>query len=1635
MRTKFMSYANFTGNEVGEIILDERSKEQNSVNYASHCVGKQRYVDSSPSSDVLGGVVLTTYEQGTKTNPKFVFNDNLIEKDSDNMLQHKKVGQVLPGARKITFVGTIGDINYGQIDLIRLDDGYLYGTKIDFDGYQKIGPAIKYIPNDAVTLFPDNNFNKSYSHVMLTKNGQYHTVDASISPAISHQWGGLNIQFKSDRKINFIDLNVPSYVDVSWDGAAGEIHTLRRRFYDKYGVCIEDTHSDRGYRRLESPANALNSLGQNTLGNAKYHLYRMSTSARVNSKRVIEAVDFTFDDGKLLLSSFTYDDIYRIKSVTSQTVEFSNDKFNTILQETLLDYVQYYSLVASERIQKRDVQGNTHVVKYEKHNYQTNKILVNNITGFFTMLYLSQTKYADTLNINPVFSDNDFKNKKSVKLTNDYLMPLVWEGISTSNSLNGMIIRHVYSGSRFCKSVATFYNCISDEHLFGSAFLSFEEYEAFNYSSQESTIVNELIGFTKVRLSNNAFLGQRSLLCEADTVLSLGKSFKIEETKTYIVSFWCKDIDEARKWTYKEVFVNGADIKTTRKIPKLFDNNTLIDCFAVYEKNTQFTANFYDTNHGILIASLNENHIPTLYFYDELNRNVTTCDLKIHIDDQGDFQCDFRKIRLHPVKYAGYSRFSGYNCALASNKYSNYFNTIMEIVPYDESFVYSSSAKKELALNNKDGIYVCGPIISKNQEIRLNADPYNLSINFDNQIATVHINGEYLCSSEKYIFRRSSWAIILVQNILIIVANGKIVLSTILKDKILTVFSVSADPINTSSNLFNEENSVYITPKFNASMQYYDFKENLLQQQTFKIGLENATSDSVRVITQQNFYDASGGTIIKTLNAPYPVKPGDSWLSTDHPLLYRDKFAVCRYTDPLNVSIEGEVLDYYLNEGAQHFSYIDETKKGSQWPFETFNYETSLSGRLLKYYPAGHHRLILSKDFDYFWADRTFTPLTEFGNEYIIDSHASYNINTPSTTFPGNFAIKTETLGNTKESFVTKTKGTYLGSPEESYQHYSEVVTHSNNNVSIVETSYFGGDSEKVLVGSLQTTIFNRIIMQSGPGFASRFRICDNLGFTKLATSDSSINILKDLKYSEYDIWGRIVEAGNAVYTKGTLTAVAAAALVNELQSGVKSFSDVGFTKTPKYKYSYDYQDTTHGNSIFNIAKLTKVENLANKSQTHYTYDYAGRKVSEIYEDLKGKQKVSFSYDLAGRVLTEQFTGITLQTETDILGDTCKKYLEDTEKMIPVVNTIKYDVDNHLSQYETDSGDPVKKVYDVFGNELSLENGSFKISNNYCSKTKKPFTVNLLQEKTYQDEGLNKKETFDYNIMSFVKSFIDAENHETSYQYNDIGNITSMTEQSDSKTFVYNLDQLVGYKDNKEVLHTIMEYDDLGRSTLSKCNPICQFDFKYSDFFDSRLSKITRTDLSAPETGISNDEHVSYHVDEILYDNLGRIKNLKISGQGETAYKKETKYFYGPYGNILRTITDLNGNTQETLYLYAENVLVGLYDTTNNKLINLLYDQNNVLRALSYKNSENTLYKKNIFYKNVWGEFDASFDDLDPYLKDNVSFFYGSCMYIKELGINLLNGSPYIEQYGLIGTPKLNSNSFSPYRLKGNKPL
>lgn len=428
-----------------------------------------------------------------------------------------------------------------------------------------------------------------------------------------------------------------------------------------------------------------------------------------------------------------------------------------------------------------------------------------------------------------------------------------------------------------------------------------------------------------------------------------------------------------------------------------------------------------------------------------------------------------------------------------------------------------------------------------------------------------------------------------------------------------------------------------------------------------------------------------------------------------------------------------------------------------------------------------------------------------------------------------------------------------------------------------------------------------------------------------------------------YDSYGRNIWSG--IYNKDHWAVTSTEYAGGEISKQINplgqetdfdyEYTDSQIIKTATYKGKRI--TTKSAESKFTRAKLWEIDGNGNKTQ--YSYDKIGRVTKIKYPGTKEfsgvlKEKTdSVSYDDKLRTVTVSHEDGKIYEKYyyDSLHNLIKQELYDYSSDSPAISarSLKYDINNN-----------VIKMIDANSNETSYE---YDKLNRLVKQTNPDRTTKITEyydnfaQRTIKDENENittEKLSYDGLVESQTKQNTSGMQN-ISYAYDANGRVVEKKEQLDLNTYQVTTTKYSVFGEVSKITKPVVEVYEGG--VKKNVTPV-----EVIEYNDIGLAAVKK-----------NGYEGNFHVEETLYDTLGRAESVKNYAlkDGQVASEVRTvSYTYDANGNVL-TETDAEGNVKTYTYT-ARNQKQTEKDPLDG-LITYFYDRNDkVIKQITKQTDE-----------------------------------------------------------------------------------
>jgi len=441
----------------------------------------------------------------------------------------------------------------------------------------------------------------------------------------------------------------------------------------------------------------------------------------------------------------------------------------------------------------------------------------------------------------------------------------------------------------------------------------------------------------------------------------------------------------------------------------------------------------------------------------------------------------------------------------------------------------------------------------------------------------------------------------------------------------------------------------------------------------------------------------------------------------------------------------------------------------------------------------------------------------------------------------------------------------------------------------------------------------------------------------------SETNPEGETKYISYNVLGKPIKID---YVGGSTET-----FIYNLDGTLSCHTDVEGLST---SYEYDYLSRvtkkvvssnsgevfSEETSIYNAFHLLSVVDIAGNT-TSYTYDRAGRVVSEEMIGKEQTRRTDYTYDTLGRVLMTTLKGDTQDlityTERDLSGRVIAEYKQNSRGEILTKQTYIYNSAGHIlekSSYQQGSPTTEYFSYDGFG-RLIIQTDALghKTHIEYDENYYNVLGQRVLKKITTDPSGLQVIEIHDVHgkvasieqknafgtTLSLEENRYDASGHmlkkvshvyykgkktkeiETLWEYGPLGRLLMLIEASESDTskithYEYTPKGLLASILKPDGVCLSYEYDPMGRMvSLSSSDGSCSYEFVYNQMHQMAELLDTLTGKRISRTYSSFGQMIKEILPsgasvENTYDTMGRRKELIFSDGSSVSYSYDAMH-------------------------------------------------------------------------------------------------------------------------------------------------
>lgn len=1364
------------------------------------------------------------------------------------------------------------------------------------------------------------------------------------------------------------------------------------RAVDSSSRLISTTHINRNYTYLTEHFLEGSTTGifqiENpiyTIGTGTTIYYQVSQTSNFAYKLLTDKVIETKDNCQEV-TSFTYNNKFQMKtsSYTRQVLNQAEKTFS--IQQVIEKQTEY--LWESQQLAAKEAEKNaTGIISqtsekitqsgisfYLDKTRMTYQIRDSGYISGTARIYCAKTEKIDGLD------GEKWMQEHNVKAMNTFGVPYLVEGKYVSHMPKPRVDKHLYMENA-CLNIADFYNMrVNSETNSQSAhYLGFEPYE--NMSISGNSLQNEYFSAENVELVDVSFLGSRSLrFKQNNTYLKTTKKFYAISGINYIFSCWRRN-SSSDSWRFFIKKVTGEQLNQSHNIHN-FNSGNEISNVMLREENTVARIYIYDPQTFRLKATIDNNGVPIMYVYDRLERLQFSYIPEL-IKDSSTNEAYFKltgDIAINPFTLNGYARFKGFNCEKSITENSSLYNTVLTAIFPEKGQTISMDGGSHEGLDTKT-LFAAGAWLTSAQKITIVRKPNEtIVLLFQGNTAVLRINDKIVASSESYVADHSAWSLFILDKILVVFVNGKLILSYILEAS-ATINSIATEVI-TGSRLHN----ILVAKKVDLQMSYYDYSGNLIQSQKLR---DN------RMLLAQNLYDRHDNLVMSTAPAFFPSS-NRSITTDDHPLSYRSTFAQIDFSDSTSRGVlSGELADFYQStEGGQYCEHTDDYK----WPYICYSYESNAENRLISTYSPGQFGIQMQELNQYHDSNTYKNYMSQYKNIRNIDYSSNVKYYSDRTSEKLMISQMYDLSGN---RYGMQLLGQLEKAPEVKYGievEHGIFLSPTTNNPSVTERFFLAGRPGYITEHS--TSHANRYSYKNSLDYNMREILYDSLGNARLTISRS----LKDscFKYAKYDLLGRVLELGTVILT-GELKDY-------EVKVNNPSFPTASDGTIQVY-YRYNY-NLNNGNPVdFGMGKITSEYNALLNLTTSYTYDFLGNRIQINNTAPNINNVAKYEYNISGnptKIIYPANIGYQSEYTYDGNGNIEKIILKksDDSKTHTLLSDPKHDVFDQICTYTNAQGKTVQCRNTIYQHLVELgetANGP-KVKKVYCKHIDPdiPGSIDI-------DNGNNK----------IVSEFV----------YDELQRLISCQQTgatpSDS-TYTYDYMDNLTFNRIGEELYTFT-YDENKLKFIKNSSRITVADFTYYE--DGLLSKYVKNQESYT---LTRDAFFASKYQSITKDSSSTTLNFLYNALGNKLVEKSgtSLLFYGYSGEGQLDYTTKSGSYgQNTLYIYCGSKLIAEFHLDSEELISLMYDNMLTLRYLSTTQS-GTVKAKALNYTTPWGKFTGYGTEIPK-----VTFLYGGLSYLELLDCYEDDGELFLPEYGISGSPSLNQTFKTPYRPFGAQPI
>jgi YD repeat-containing protein len=453
----------------------------------------------------------------------------------------------------------------------------------------------------------------------------------------------------------------------------------------------------------------------------------------------------------------------------------------------------------------------------------------------------------------------------------------------------------------------------------------------------------------------------------------------------------------------------------------------------------------------------------------------------------------------------------------------------------------------------------------------------------------------------------------------------------------------------------------------------------------------------------------------------------------------------------------------------------------------------------------------------------------------------------------------------------------------------------------------------------------------------------------------------------------------------------------NDSRSTLVINADNTYTLTTKDQYTYGFNKSGYltwmkdrnGNAIeITVDDKGLVQKVTDTVGRVYNISYTGGRITSISDPLG--RKAIYEYDNSGllkKAYLKSPSG-TVEGAVEEYSYDAQGYLSQVKITDPVTGAVR--IDEEIT-YDHSSGSNQHKVStykdrynNTFKYTYDVSNRKTTITDTTGRQLIKWYDTRLYTIKSKDPEGMTTQVEYyvdknGVNVYGEEKSIIDRNGNKTSYERDDRGNITKITNPDGSfREYTYNNKNNLTMETDEEGNRTYYIYDDDGINLIKKAQPINGTD-EYSRNTDPTRFAVTSymyyTIEEAQRMGCSVKGLLKSEIDPegaittYTYDKNGNVKSVINADGGitineyniigwllstESPMRYRTEYTYDNCGRVVRIIQD-GGETTRIVYDAEGRILQEIspnqYKLSDDGL-------NDAVKSYIYKNSRvGTVYK------------------------------------------------------------------------------